>query len=186
MYTSILLVALSGVAAAEELAAPSWVQDYSAAKKQAAKEKKPLAVFLAPGKASWDKIGRDGGLGSEAKRLLSDNYICVHVDTATKEGRRLAEAFEIPDGLGIVISDRTADLQAFRHEGDLANADVTRYLRRYADPNLVVRVTESNPGHRERGYSYGAPAYAPVQSYPIMGGGYCPTCGGCAGGRCRR
>jgi hypothetical protein len=183
MYTSILLLALSGATPAMTTAdGPSWQQDYSAARRRAAREKKPLAVFLAPGKGSWDKIGRDGGLGEEARRLLAQNYVCVHVDTGKTEGQRLAEAFEMPEGLGIVVSDRTGDLQAFRHEGDLANRDLARYLQRYADPDRVVRATESNPG-QPAGYSYGAPSYPVLQSYPVMRSGYWGGMGGCAGGR---
>jgi hypothetical protein len=171
MYTSILLVALTGVSApVEGTKAPSWSQDYTSARKQAIAEKKPLAVFLAPGKGAWDKIGRDG-VSADANSVLGSQYVCVHVDTSTSPGKVLAEAFEIPSGLGIVISDRTGDIQAFRHEGDLANQDLVRYLERYSDPTRVALVTESNPGH-ERG---GAISYQQ---------GYCSSCSSCSGGGC--
>ena len=66
MYTSILAVALTGLSApAESATVASWSQDYTSARKQAVAEKKPLAVFLAPGTRGWDKIGRDGGLSME-------------------------------------------------------------------------------------------------------------------------
>jgi hypothetical protein len=177
MYTSILLVALTGIApSADEGKVPTWSQDYAAARKQSAQEKKPLAVFLAPGKGAYEKIGRDGGLGGEAQGLLTDKYVCVHIDTTTGKGREWAEAFEMPQGLGIVISDRTGDKQAFRHEGDLANADLVRYLQNYSDPNRVVEFTESNPGHR-----HAAPAAYGCSSGSCASG-YCATCGGCSGG----
>jgi hypothetical protein len=151
MYTSILLVALTSVSApVEGTKAPSWSQDYTAARKQAIGEKKPLAVFLAPGKGAWDKIGQDG-VSADANNVLASKYVCVHVDTSTSAGKVLAAAFEIPSGLGIVISDRTGDVQAFRHEGDLANQDLVRYLSTYSDPNRVVVATESNPGHSQQG-----------------------------------
>jgi hypothetical protein len=178
MYTSILLVALSGVAPSAETKAPVWSLDYAAAKKMSASEKKPLAVFLAPGTGAYDKIGRDG-LGDEARGLLTSRYVCVHVDTSTSRGKELAQAFEMSDGLGIVIGDRTGDKQAFRHEGDLARADLVRYLKRYSDPDYVVVRTESNPEHVHKpaaGVTY--PSYAPA--------GSCPSCSSCSGGRCRR
>ncbi len=172
MYTSILLVALTGLSApAEGAKVASWSQDYTSARKQAIGEKKPLAVFLAPGKGAWDKIGRDGGVSADANSVLASQYVCVHVDTSTSAGKALAEAFEIPTGVGIVISDRTGDIQAFRHEGDLANRDLVRYLERYSDPTRVARTTESNPGHE-----HAAPVYSQQ--------GYCPSCGGCSGGSC--
>jgi hypothetical protein len=179
MYTSILLAALTGVApTAEAGKAPKWSLDYTAACKQAAQEKKPLVVILAPGEGAYQKLGRDGGLGAEAEGQLAEKYVCVHIDTNSARGKELAKAFAIPEGLGIVISDRTGEKQAFRHEGDLARADLVRYLQRYGDPNYVFVETESNPGH--------APYGAPV-SYA---GGYCSTCGGgcgvvtCGGGGC--
>jgi hypothetical protein len=175
MYTSILAVALTGLSVpAESATVASWSHDYTSARKQAVADKKPLAVFLAPGTGGWDKIGRDGGLSTEAHRLLVRHYTCVHVDTATSAGKALAEAFEISGGLGIVISDRTGDIQAFRHEGDLANQDLVRYLNKYSDPNRVARATESNPGREP----------API-SYPYAAPNYFPAGGGFASPRCK-
>ena len=135
MYTSILLVALTGLAPmAESVQAPVWHQDYVGAREQAARSRKPLAIFLAPGKEGWNSLGRNGGLTEEAKRLLGTSYTCVHIDTATERGRQLAKQFEMPDGQGIVFGDGQAQVQAFWHKGDLADQDLVRYLKRFADP----------------------------------------------------
>jgi hypothetical protein len=174
MYTSMLLVALTGIApTAEGTKAPAWSLNYSAAAKTAVQEKKPLMVVLAPGKDGYQKLGREGSLGAEAEGVLSEKYVCVHIDTSSDKGKELARAFDIPQGLGIIISDRTGEKQAFRHEGDLARVDLVRYLNRYGDSNYVFVETESNPGH-----SHAAPA--------TYSGSYCPTCsgGGCSGGNC--
>ncbi len=182
MYTSMLVLALSGFApAADASAGVTWHSDYGAAKKQAASANKPLAVFLGAGADGWRKMSREGALPEEARQLLASQYVCVHIDTATEKGKRLAAEFEMPEGLGIVISDRTGELQAFYHEGDFANADLVRYLKRYGDPTYVVRATESNPGKHGRGGHHAAPVYS--HSYAPS---YCPSCSGCAGGRCRR
>ncbi|HEX5269352.1 MAG TPA: hypothetical protein VFW33_02640, partial [Gemmataceae bacterium] len=168
MYTSILLVALTGVAPTVDGAkAPKWSLDYTAAGQQAAREKRPLVVILAPGQGAYQKLGRDGGLGAEAEGVLADQYVCVHIDTATARGQELARAFAIPEGLGIVISDRTGEKQTFRHEGDLARIDLVRYLKRYGDPDYVFVETESNPGHHHGGAA-----------------GYAGGCGTCGGGSC--
>src|SRR5262249_49765615 len=123
MYTSILLVALTGMApAAEGSKAPAWSHDYSAAGKEAVQAKKPLLVILAPGQDGYDRMGREGGLSAEARALLAEKYVCVHVDTTTARGKELARAFEFDGDMGIAISDVTGDKLAFYHEGDLANA----------------------------------------------------------------
>jgi hypothetical protein len=169
MHTSIIVLAFSGFAPTAEVDRLTWLNDYYAAVEQGAERNRPVAVFLASGQNGWKKVAR-GNLSSEAQRVLASQYVCVHVDTATPEGRRLARAFEIPSGLGIVISDRTGQLQAFSHEGDLSDAKMVRYLRRYGDPWYVVSTTETNPsGHVEGIYgwdSYAPPAYAPPAYAP--------------------
>ena len=61
------------------------------------------------------------------------------------------------DDRGIVISSSSGKLQAFRHEGELRNEDLARYLRRFSAPNLVILHTETNPPSREE-FEYVAPA----------------------------
>lgn len=212
MYTSLLLFALTGVTAEVEKA-PSWQNDYSSACKQCETDQKPMAVFIGSGKAGWDKLGRDGSLDNEAKKILADKYVCVYVDTSIEEGKKLAQSFEMPNGPGIVISDRTGKLQAFRHEGDLSNKTLVSYLDRFATPDRVVRMTETNSSESRVSYygptsvSSGATMqaapynpsmmnYYPTPAYQMggyapsfSGGGYYPSFssgGGCPGGRCGR
>ncbi len=167
MYTSLALVALSSFLA---LAVPEerhpWLSDYSLAALQGQNEKKPLAVFVGSGPAGWDKLSKDGKLGEEVQRILESHYVCVYVDTSRNHGKQLAAAFELDDSTGIVISDRTGGIQAFHHEGDLYNRDLERYLRKYADPNFVVRGTEINLSEE---VSY----YPPSFSRPVGGGRGC-------------
>lgn len=169
MYTSVVLVALSGyftpTAAVPER--PAWLSEYTLASKLGAAEKKPMAVFLGTGKYGWDKLASEGTLGKDAKHLLDSSYVCLWVDTSETKGKELAEAFGVTGGSGIVISDRMGELQAFRHSGELKNGDLDRYLRKYADPNLIVRTTETHAEHQ-------AQTSRPVQySAPVMysGGG---------------
>jgi hypothetical protein len=168
LYTSIVLLALtSSTSAFDAVPSPSWNRDYASARKQGENEKKPVVVVVASGQDGWNKLARDGSLSDETKKILTNDFICVYVDTATEEGKRLAREFEISDALGIVISDRTGNRQAFRHEGDLANRDLSRYLRRYADPDRVVHVTETNPAEPTRLTS--------PPSAPIMEASNCAT-----------
>jgi hypothetical protein len=157
---------------------PSWHTQYSVARQQGREEEKPIAVFVGSGKAGWNQVSREGDLGSEAKRLLADNYVCLYVDTDREEGRQLAGDLDLGDGPGLVISSATGRLQAFRHEGDLEEEDLVYYLRRYADPDLIVRTTETTRRPRLSYYS------TPVQyiAQPAMGMGFFPGFGGGAGG----
>jgi hypothetical protein len=164
MYTSFLALAFAGFVPSANNDGPVWLTDYYAASEQGATRKKPVAVFLAAGVNGWKKLGHEGGLSREAQKLLASQYVCVHVDTATPEGKRLSRAFEIPSGLGIVLSDRTGRLQAFSHEGDLTDAKMVRYLQRYGDPRYVVFATETNPGEHAEG---GRPISYPPQRYSV-------------------
>jgi hypothetical protein len=178
MCNTVVLLALSGFLAspqvAGEVAQPGWSTDYSKAREQGRKEVKPLAVFIGSGKTGWQQLSQEGRLTKETKKLLSDKYICVYIDTNEAAGQRLAAAFEIPKGPGIVISTYQGDFQAFRHEGDLADPDLEKYLRRYADPSRQFRGTDTNPDHHSTQNEGYAPAPPVRRSYyaPVFQGGF--------------
>lgn len=155
MHTSIVWMALAGLAPQAELApSPNWTSDYVQGRRLGTVHNKPLAVFLTPGKGGWDKLSKEGNLGKEAKRLLTDRYVCVHVDTDTERGRQLARDFEVSGGVGLIISDRTGQYQAFRHEGTLPGNDLKSYLERYSTAGRVAQTTETHESSR---ISYAAP-----------------------------
>src|SRR6185369_16011411 len=164
MYSSMICLAMSAMLSTTTAAhLPAWQLDYRQARDVAAREQKPLAVVVGTGAAGWDKIVA-GDLAPETASALRSGFVCVYVDKSTPDGEKLAKAFDLTKTTGLVISDRKGDLQAFRHEGQMADADLHRAAVRYADPALVVRSTESN-----------APPPAPVQYYqPAFGG--CPSC----------
>jgi len=164
MYTSMLVLAFSGFSPGGA-DTPIWRTDYHAATREAAAEGKPVAVFLAPGEGNWRKMSQEGVPSSETLKILAARYVCVHLDTATLQGKRLAREFELGSGLGIVISDRTGQFQAFSHEGDLTDAKLRGYLQKYGDPRYVVFRTETNPGEGD----YGAPPPQPVQTFRSVG-----------------
>jgi len=145
MFSSALVVVLFGLAEVSKSPSPLWMTEYWSAQKAAKEHGKPLAVFLAPGKDGWNKVSQRGRLSEEALQVLAAEYTCVFLDTERKEAKNLAQEFSVSDGLGLVISDRTGDLQAFRHEGDLADGTLVGYLKRFADPELVVQETVTNP-----------------------------------------
>jgi hypothetical protein len=166
MHTSILWAALAGLVPSAELApTPSWTSDYVQARRLGTAQTKPLAVFLAPGKGGWDKLTKEGKLGKEARRLLAERYVCVHVDTDTQRGRQLGRDFEVSGGVGLILSDRTGEFQAFRHEGMLPGEDLTSYLERYSAADRVTQTTET---HESRRTSYAAPTGAAPSTSGIV------------------
>ena len=169
MHTSVLLIAL-GLIHSAALDSPAWMTDYDSARRTGREEQKPLAVFIGSGVRGWHRVTKEGKLGKDTSRLLADEYVCVYVDSDLPWGKKLASAFELPDGLGLVISDRTGQLQAYHHVGELANEDLVRHLQRYADAEHFVRTTETDASQRVSYYrsepppSYYAPQ--PAFSYP--------------------
>src|SRR5262249_52692020 len=117
MYQSWLLLAVAGFGAGPS-GDVTWQTDYGVARKAAAKERKPLVVVIGSGLMGYNELAREGVLQDEARRLLSNQYVCLYLDTLTPAGGRQARDFQVGD-LGIVISDRSGTFQAFRHEGDL-------------------------------------------------------------------
>jgi hypothetical protein len=168
MHITVVLFALHGfivpTAINEE---PGWL-DYGKARLLGQKEVKPLAVFIGSGEKGWNQISSDGGLAKDAQKLLVDNYVCVYVDTRDPSGKDLAAAFEITEKTGIVISSHSGQEQAFRHEGNLDNRSLVRYLQKYAEPANEVRYTETEGVIRAgyygptQGYYHGEPVSAPI------------------------
>jgi hypothetical protein len=190
LYTSVVLLALSGIlVGAQPAEGPTWFTDYGTARKQGRTDNKPLAVLVASGPNGFEKVSQEGKLSKEVKELLAQSYVCVFVDAGSKAGQRLAADFALGKGLGIVLSDRSGELQAFYHEGKLTNQKLAHYLQRFAAPDLTVRTTLVNDEVRVSYYSPSAPAVPPsapahVPSYqpsfaPIQMGGF----GGFGGGR---
>jgi hypothetical protein len=138
-----LLFALSLIANSAGTVAPVWLQHYVEAREHGRTESKPVAVFIGSGSSGWHQVSRDGQFDSQVNQILADAYVCLYVNTDSDYGRELASAFGISDGPGLVISSHSGKVQVFSHQGDLENGDLSHFLRRYADPERVVRFTES-------------------------------------------
>lgn len=159
LSTSLAAVLLSGVSAVSAVGQPAWQNDYATAVMKAAELKRPIAVFIAHGGAGYSRVIAEGGLTADDARRLRQNYVCLYVDTDTAPGRKLADAFEMTEGL--VISGKAGEKQALRHEGKMPQADLSKYLTRYAEQAGVVTTTET-PGVAVAS----APAAAPVYTQP--------------------
>jgi len=176
MYTSIVLIALAGSAAPSALTAKAvaWESDYEAAHRQGSRDRKPLAVVFGSGPSGWESLSKEGRLSNEVHDLLLAHYVPVYIDTDKSEGRRLAGSFEMGQTTGLVISDHTGEYQAFRQEGELNNEDLERQLRRYSNPDRVVRRTETTVKIETRYYP-SPQTYTPPATFtpaPMNFGGF--------------
>jgi hypothetical protein len=169
MMSLVSLVALSA-SIADMTQPPAWQTDYQAALIRGTRRHKPLAVFLAPGKEGWHKLSQKGSLPREVQQVLDSRYVPVFIDTATARGKVLASAFELPGGIGMVLSDREGHYQTFRHEGILAPEHLAGALERHANGEQPVQRTETNQVTLETSSPYGG--VAPVALEPV----YASTC----------
>src|SRR5437879_6195837 len=121
MFGSLAVFALSGIMPLSPVAVePNWMKDYSLARQQGVTASKPLMVVIGTGIRGWDKVSQEGGLSKGVQQVLADSYVCVYLDTNDQKGKALAAVFEV-HGRGMIISNRDASVQAFRHEGALNN-----------------------------------------------------------------
>lgn len=167
MYTSVGLVAVVGLflspPAVDE--APSWRHNYSLARQEGQRMGKPLAVVVGSGEQGYHALAAEGQLSRTACKLLARHYIPVYVDLSTPTGQQLAEALALTEGVGLVLSDRSGQFQAFYHQGALADEDLVYYLRRFADPHRLVRTTEEVTSRVSSSSLASSPATAPVPSF---------------------
>jgi hypothetical protein len=140
--------------------------DYGQALKQAVNEKKPMAVLIGKGD-TFAKLMKDANLSAEAKKLLSEKYVCVSVNVDTEAGKTLAGQFQLTDGL--VISSTGGTHQALRQAGTVTATDLSKHAATYANgPSTpATTVTTGVP-------VVTSPSY-PSTIYPA--GGYYPSSG---------
>lgn len=147
MYTSFSLLALAGFLVAPAPSAshePTWWRDYRLAQEAGLKEQKPLAVFVGNGYGGYHKLAQEGQLTDSVKQVLADSYVCVFLDTASPNQEGLIKALAVTKGNGLIISDRTGNVQAFHHDGQMAQTELAKNLQHFAEPGVEVRTTVTN------------------------------------------
>lgn len=137
--TTFAAVVLSAALANEATVAPAWESNYARATETAIAQRKPLAVFIGRGEAGFAKVV-GGDMPTEAGRLLASNYVAVYLNTDTAEGKRLATAFGVTEGL--VLSCRGCQVQALKYGGAVPAVELAGYLTKYSAPNVAVTTTE--------------------------------------------
>lgn len=174
MMTTILAAfALSGSLAPAAKPEFTAQTDYGQALKLAADGKKPMAVLIGKGDG-FAKLMADAGLTAEAKKVLSEKFVCVTVDVTTDAGKALAGQFQLTDGL--VISSAGGALQALRQSGTVSAADLAKHTVAYANAGTpATTVTAGEP------VVTSTSGYTPAAVSPA---GYTPTFSSCPNGNC--
>ena len=176
MISTILAAfALSGSVAPTAKPEFSAQTDYATAMKRAADEKKPMAVLIGKGD-TFAKMMSDAGLSAEAKKLLTDKYVCVTVDVSTDSGKTLAGQFQLTDGL--VISSAGGTHQALRQSGTVSAADLAKHTVAYANVSGTPATTVTD------GVVTSTSGYTPSAPATVYPAGYTPTFSSCPNGNC--
>ena len=174
-----MIALVVSIASANIPAQPEWKNDYRAARQLSLDGKKPLAVFIGSGVSGWEKVSSEGGFDQKVNQLLTDNYVCVYIDTNSEAGKNLAKDFAVTNK-GLVISDKTGKTQAFHHSGELSKDLLAKAIERYSDAN------RESPGTETVVHLSPPPAAVRYQSTCPTCPNYAPSLGGCANGNCNR
>ena len=151
--TSVTVAMVAGLLSSGSIAGlPDWTDSYGKAIALAGEKHKPVAVLLSPGELS--KLTNGKAMGTDTLKSLKSDYIAVRVDTTTEDGKKLAEAFGISQG--VVLSDKSGKQMALKHEGQLTSEQLSEYLTKYSSTEQVA-TTE---------YRSSVVAVAPVQYQP--------------------
>lgn len=196
MHTSFLLLALWTAGADSRAATTTWTSDYRDACRLVDAHNRPLVILFAHGKDGWDRVVSGDGSDPSVQQLLASDYVCASIDTSTEQGQRLASRFELPDGTGVVISDRAGEKQAFWHAGRISADDLAEKLRKYADPEVKVDRTEKlaqattlttssyTPALAPAAAPAYAPALAPQAPMLFQASSFAPSFAPAVGGGC--
>jgi hypothetical protein len=178
---TVMITVLGSMLLAGQSATPTWQKSYSQARLQSSAQSKPIAVMFGSSSNGWMNVVKDAAPTEEVTRLLTDKYICCYVDTTSPKGKQLAENFGITADTGMVISDRTGQLQAFWHQGDMSSNDLTSCLTKFSTDRPIT-TTETNRTVRTSNYPPSAESGSNMYSNPFSSS-YCPSCGNARGRR---
>jgi hypothetical protein len=172
MHTSVGLLVLAGYLVAPSTAPERlWMSDYGMAQKKGRELHKPLAVVVGSGQNGYNRLLKEG-LSAEVQSALRENYVCLYLDSTKPENQRLVKAFEISSGVGLVLSDRRGDYQAFTHDGSLSQAALMRHLWQHAGAGAVTQTVEQPI---TRTSNYREPTYYPQPGYSVQPYSFIPA-----------
>lgn len=176
MCTSFAMLALVGfmvMPAPRPQSEVVWWRDYKIAQNEGVKEGKPLAVFVGTGHGGYRGLAQEGELNDSIKRILADSYVCVYLDAASASQAKLIESFAVTKGNGLVLSDRSGNVQAYHHDGTITVAELTNQLQYFAKPIGEIQTTISNADQSY--YSGNAVSYRQAYYPPVTYARACST-----------
>lgn len=144
MHTSVALLALTG-----SLVGPvpspesSWLTSYSTAQKRGAETQKPLALVIGKGENGQKRLVKDSAWNEEIREAFAAHYVCVYLDADRPENQKLVKELEILSDVGLVLSNRKGDYQAFHHDGPMARTELVQRLNRHGRVEEPVLFSET-------------------------------------------
>jgi hypothetical protein len=164
MFTASLTVSvLAGLFTSGSIAGlPEWTDSYGRAIAQAGEKHKPVAVFLSPGDPN--KLTKGKGLGVEVLKSLKSGYIPVRIDTTSEDGKKLADAFGVAEG--VILSSRDGKQIALKYEGAITSERLSEYLEKYADQKETVTTEFASASTPVVQPQYYQPQYQPQYQQP--------------------
>ena len=87
---------------------------------------------------------QEGQLSDSVKKILAESYVCVYLDSGSTRHAALIASLAVATGKGLVLSDRSGAIQAFHHDGRMAEAELAKQLQHFAQPNLKIDTTLTN------------------------------------------
>ena len=166
MYTSLLTIGLLVAPVSDAQDGPVWLTSYSSGLEQGQKQGKPVAVFVGSGAQGQAAPVKEGQFSADALKILSHRYVCVYLDRSQSANQRLVRDLGITVA-GLVISDRTGNLQAFHQDGAISQSDLTGRLRHFVVSSTVSN-TESRlsfyNGSNGQSSTFSNRQYAPVRT----------------------
>jgi hypothetical protein len=142
LCTSTLWVALAAAFASHApTLSPAWHSDYREARDLGEREHKPLVVVIGSSNTPWANLSKVAEQDESINRTLLSSYVCLFVDVDTANGDRLAKFFEMKQGL--VISDKSGEMQAYRQAGELPANQVARALTDHAKGEVAKPVFQT-------------------------------------------
>ncbi len=121
----------------------NWLTNYQMARTISADQKKPLVVIVGKGESGWDQVIQDGKLDMNLMQKMARSYVYLYIDSTSEQGAKLAKGLDVHQSNGLIITNRSGDLQAFYHDGQIKQSQMENLLDKYQDIAQVITTTDT-------------------------------------------
>lgn len=129
VFPVLTVIALTAV---PETPKHQWQHSYRKSLAESRRADKPLFIVFCPGASAYGEMTRKGPfLANEIEQALKADYARLFVDTSTKQGKALANAFEADNFPHLVVIDRTGTMQVYWQTGPQTVDQLSGVLKKY-------------------------------------------------------